>query len=76
MRQDDGVENIEPMLALAEVVERLEEFRRGGALRNEGGERALRGFLITGFFTRALDWPWQRLVLGESFDLLAIYCRD
>ena len=64
------------MTALAEVVERLEQFRRGGALRHEGGERALRGFLITGFFMRALDWPWHRLVLGESLDLLAVDWRD
>ena len=66
----------EPMTALAEVVERLEQFRRGGALRHEGGERALRGFLITGFFMRALGWPWDRLVLGESLDLLAVDWRD
>lgn len=70
------VESIDLMVALAEVVERLEQFRRGGALRKEGGERALRGFLITGFFMRALGWPWQRLVLGESLDLLAIDWRD
>jgi hypothetical protein len=65
-----------PIVALTEVVERLEQFRRGGALRHEGGERALRGFLITGFFMRALGWPWDRLVLGESLDLLAVDWRD
>jgi hypothetical protein len=70
------VESIEPIVALAEVVQRLESFRRGGALRHEGGERALRGFLVTGFFMRALGWPWQQLVLGESLDLLAIDWRD
>lgn len=76
MRQDEGVQEIDPIVALAEVVERLEQFRRGGALRHEGGERALRGFLVTGFFMRALGWPWERLVLGESFDLLAVDWRD
>ena len=70
------MEGIEPMVALAEIVDRLEQFRRGGALRHEGGERALRGFLVTGFFMRALSWPWERLVLGESLDLLAVDWRD
>ena len=76
MREDTGVHSVEPIAALAEVVQRLEEFRRGGALRHEGGERALRGFLVTGFFMRALGWPWHRLVLGESLDLLAVDWRD
>jgi hypothetical protein len=70
------VDGTEPMAALTQVVERLAEFRRGGALRYEGGERALRGFLVTGFFMRALAWPWDRLVLGESLDLLAVDWRD
>jgi hypothetical protein len=76
MREDDDMATTEPMVALREVVARLEEFRRGGALRHEGGERALRGFLITGFFMGALAWPWHRLVLGESIDLLAVDWRD
>jgi hypothetical protein len=65
-----------PILALTEVLERLEQFRRGGALRHEGGERAFRGFLVTGFLMRTLGWPWHRLVLGESLDLLAVDWRD
>lgn len=68
--------SIDPIVALTEVVERLEHFARGGALRHEGGERALRGFLVTGFFMRALQWPWDRLVLGESLDLLGVDWRD
>lgn len=70
------MESTDPIEALAEVVERLERFRRGGALRHEGGERALRGFLMTGLFMHALGWPWHRLVLGESLDLLAVDWRD
>lgn len=76
MRENWLVDRIEPIAALMEVIERLEHFRRGGALRHEGGERALRGFLITGFFMRALGWPWSHLILGESLDLLAVDSRD
>jgi hypothetical protein len=57
------------MTALAEVVERLEQFRRGGALRHEGGERALRGLLITGFFMRALGADSLRRLITAEFPL-------
>jgi len=70
------VEWVSPVIALTDVLERHASFRRGGALRQEGGERALRGFLMTGFFMRSLQWPWDRLVLGESLDLLAVDWRD
>jgi hypothetical protein len=66
-------ENLE---ALRNVLDRYDSFNRLGALAGEGGERAFRGWLISGFLQTALGWPWDRLVLGESLDVLALDWRD
>lgn len=62
--------------ALAAVMERHQSFQRHGALRGEGGERAFRGWLVAGFLYEALGWPWQRVVFGESMDLLLLNWQD
>jgi hypothetical protein len=62
--------------ALSAVVARYESFNRLGALAGEGGERALRGWLFGGFLATVLGWNWQRVVLGESLDVLTLDWRD
>ena len=62
--------------ALSVVLERYDSFNKLGALWGEGGERAFRGWLVSGFLEEALGWPWRNVVLGESFDVLTLDWRD
>ncbi len=62
--------------ALTAVLDRFDSFNRLGALRNEGGERAFRGWLVGGLLGPALGWPWNRVVVGESLDILMLDWRD
>jgi hypothetical protein len=64
--------NDEAVRCLQAVLERFNGFNRLGALKKEGGERAFRGWLMSGFLLPALGWPWDRIVLGESMDILAL----
>jgi hypothetical protein len=66
----------EPSAALAAVLERFDSFNRLGALYREGGERAFRGWLVSGFLQAALGWPWQSVVQGESLDVLLLDWSD
>lgn len=68
--------NAEGLAALPEVLGRYESFNRLGALAGEGGERAFRGWLMGGFLQPHLGWPWDRIVLGESLDVLTLNWRD
>jgi hypothetical protein len=61
---------------VGQVLERWTSFNRLGALRGEGGERAFRGWLVGGFLQRTLGWPWDRIVFGESIDLLLLDWQD
>jgi len=58
------------------VLERFDSFNQLGALRKEGGERAFRGWLVGGLLGPALGWPWERVVLGESMDILMLNWQD
>jgi hypothetical protein len=61
---------------LSAVLERYETFHRLGALAGEGGERAFRGWLLSGFLQPVMGWDWRKVVLGESLDVLALDWRD
>lgn len=65
-----------PLDALETVLDRFDSFHRLGALYREGGERAFRGWLVSGFFQAALGWPWQAVVQGESLDVLLLDWSD
>jgi hypothetical protein len=65
-----------PLAALETVLDRFDSFHRLGALYREGGERAFRGWLVSGFFQAALGWPWQAVVQGESLDVLLLDWAD
>lgn len=67
---------VEPLDALSAVLARFESFNRLGALYREGGERAFRGWLVSGFLQPVLEWPWRSVVQGESLDLLTLDWAD
>lgn len=62
--------------ALDEVLARVDAFGRLGALHGEGGERALRGWLVTRLLMQELGWPWWAVVNGESLDILLVDWSD
>jgi hypothetical protein len=68
--KDDGTSIREIRRSLHEIYERCVGSVAAKAVPGEGGERALRGWIINPFLTENLGWPPEHIVQGERFDLL------
>lgn len=58
---------------LATVTAILERYERGKAklaYPGEGGERRFRGWLVSDLLDQVFNWPTDRIVVGERFDII------